>query len=66
MSMIDVKFIETAVHDVRTGRCERTSSVLTAAGAAITAGESGACSSQTAEHVGAFHPSRGRHCTPPA
>jgi hypothetical protein len=31
--------VETAVHDVRTGRFERTLAALTAAGAAVTAGE---------------------------
>jgi hypothetical protein len=31
--------LETAVHDVRTGRFERTMAALTAAGAAVTAGE---------------------------
>jgi len=34
-----VKLLDTALHDVRTGRFERSLSALTAAGAAITAGE---------------------------
>jgi hypothetical protein len=34
-----VNVVETALHDVRTGRFERSLSALTAAGAAITAGE---------------------------
>jgi hypothetical protein len=33
------RVVETALHDVRTGRFERSMSVLTAAGAAVTAGE---------------------------
>jgi hypothetical protein len=34
-----VGLVETAVHDIRTGRFERTLAALTAAGAAVTAGE---------------------------
>ena len=34
-----MKILDTALHDIRTGRFERTMSALTAAGAAITAGE---------------------------
>ncbi len=34
-----MKLLDTALHDVRTGRFERSLSALTAAGAAITAGE---------------------------
>jgi hypothetical protein len=33
------RLVETAVHDIRTGRFERTLAALTAAGAAVTAGE---------------------------